>query len=216
MAGGITAGRDLEGDLLIVGAPGGGPENKGRVLVYRDLSGQPAFTIEALDSGRQLGAMFASVVGDINGDGHLDVYASDWADATLGPATGRIYVHSGADGSRLLTLSGEASGDGFGIGPARAGDVDGDGYDDLVVGAWQHGSAAHSGGKVYVYSGKDAALLWSFTGRVAGETLGFDADGMGDVNGDGRPDFLVTSAYSLVNGVRSGRTLIVSPGRIGP
>ena len=39
---------------------------------------------------------------------------------------------------------------------------------------------------------------------------------LGDINGDGRPDFQVTSAYSLVNGVRSGRALIVSPGRVAP
>ena len=108
-------------------------------------------------------------------------------------------------------MGGEDAGDGFGIGPARAGDVDGDGHDNLVIGAWQHGSAAHSGGKVYVYSGKDGSVLSTFTGRIPGATLGFDADGMGDVDGDGEADFLVTSAWSLVNGVRSGRAMIVSP-----
>ena len=59
--------------------------------------------------------------------------------------TGRIYVHSGADGKRLMTLTGESDGDGFGIGPADAGDVDGDGHDDLAIGAWQHSSAAPGG-----------------------------------------------------------------------
>jgi len=198
------------GSLLVVGAPSAG--NGGRVYVYRDLSGVPAFTIEAEESAQRLGGMFSSVVGDVDADGIPDVYASDWLDGGTGPAAGRIYVHSGRDGSRLFTVAGEAAGDGFGIGPARAGDVDGDGHDDLVVGAWQHKSAAPSGGKIYVLSGRDGSVLQTYTGRIPGETLGFDADGLGDVNGDGRIDFLVTSAWSLINGVRSGRTLVISGG----
>lgn len=198
-----------ESFYLVVGAPGA--SGGGLVRVYTDLTGEPAFIIEPEESARQLGAMFASVVGDVNGDGILDIYASDWADATHGPATGRIYVHSGLDGSRLLTLIGEAAGQGFGIGTGRAGDVDGDGFDDLVIGAWQNGDGAHSGGKVYIYSGKTGELLSTLTGKIPGETFGFDTDGMGDVNGDGKVDFLLTSAWSLVNGVRSGRTMIVSP-----
>jgi hypothetical protein len=57
-------------------------------------------------------------------------------------------------------------------------------------------------------------VLDTFTGKVPGETLGFDATGMGDVNGDGVIDLLVTSAWSAINGTRSGRMFIVS-GRVG-
>ena len=209
--GSVVAGHsDETGLLLVVGAPGAGKDRKGRVYVYRDLSGKAAFTIESDATGSALGGMFTSVVGDVDADGTPDVYASDWANQAKGPFTGRVYVHSGRTGKRLLTITGEDAGDGFGIGPARAGDVDGDGHDDLVVGAWQHDSAAPSGGKVYIYSGKDGTLLQAFTGKIAGETLGFDADGMGDIDGDGRFDFLVTSAWSLVAGPRSGRTLVIA------
>ena len=124
-----------------------------------------------------------------------------------------MYLYSGLDGSRLFSLQGEAAADGFGIGISDAGDVNQDGYDDLVVGAWQHASAAPSGGKLTIHSGKDGSLLYSITGKVPGETLGFDTTGMGDVNGDGIPDFLVTSAYSVKNGFQSGRTLIISGAR---
>jgi hypothetical protein len=151
-----------------------------------------------------------SVLGDVDGDGTPDIYSSDFSDGALGASTGRVYVHSGATGERLFTLSGETAGDGFGIGVADAGDVDGDGLADLVIGAWQHGAAAISGGKVYVYSGKDAELLYTITGNVQGETLGFDATGLGDVNGDGVTDLLLTSAWSGINGSRSGRTLVVA------
>jgi len=88
--------------------------------------------------------------------------------------------------------------------------VNGDGKDDLVVGAWQHASAAPSGGRLAVHSGQDGSFLYSITGKVAGETLGFDTTGIGDINGDGHVDFLVTSAYSMRHGFQAGRTLIVS------
>jgi hypothetical protein len=205
--------------VVVVGAPGAGPGGTGRVYVFSVVVGPaggvsqtPAFVVESDEDGAALGAMFVSVVGDVDGDGTRDVYASDWAHGALGPQTGRVHVHSGASGERLLTLTGEAAGDGFGIGPADAGDMDGDGHDDLVIGAWQHGGAAASGGKIYLYSGADGTPLGAVTGQVMGETLGFDATGMGDVDGDGTPDILVTSAWSAIVGTRSGRVFILSGG----
>ena len=196
--------------FVIAGAPNAGPRNNGRVYVYAGLTNTPKFLIEADETGAQLGAMFLSVVGDVNRDKVPDIYASDFSNTAKGSATGRIYVHSGADGRRLLTLTGEAANDGFGIGSADAGDVNKDGYDDLIVGAWQHSSAARSGGKVYLYSGKDGGLIRAYTCRIAGDTFGFDATGIGDVDGDGVIDFLLTSAWSGSNGFQSGRVFIVS------
>lgn len=199
-----------ESSFIVVGAPNAGQNDTGRVYVYTSLEDEATFTIDADDTGRQLGGMFVSVVGDVNGDKVQDIYASDWQNRAKGNMTGRVYVHSGKDGSRLLTLTGERAGDGFGIGPARAGDINGDGADDLVIGAWQDRSGAWSGGRVYLYSGKDGEMLGTYTSKLPGETLGFDADGVGDVNGDGAIDYLLTSAWSMVNGPRSGRTYIVS------
>ena len=198
------------GNFLVVGAPSAGPRSTGRVYVYRGLSKETHFLIDSDETGAALGAMFVSVVGDIDADGTADVYASDFANAAKGPSTGRVYVHSGRDGRRLLTLTGETARDAFGVGSADVGDLDRDGHDDLVLGAWQHASAAPSGGKIYVFSGKDGRLLRSFTGRVPGETLGFDAAGAGDVDGDGVVDLLVTSSWSNVKGFRSGRMYVIS------
>jgi tetratricopeptide (TPR) repeat protein len=206
----VSGSGDGEGTLLIVGAPDAGPEDRGRAYVHVGRSTEPAYVLEAGETGVEFGGMFVSIVGDVNRDGARDLYASDWSDGAKGPATGRIYVHSGKDGRRLFTLTGEAGGDGFGIGPADAGDVNGDGHDDLIVGAWQHSGAAPGGGKVYLYSGKDASLMRAVTCKVQGDTFGFDATGMGDVDGDGRIDFLLTSAWSAINGGRSGRMFIVA------
>ena len=161
--------------------------------MYKALTPKPAFVIDADDTGAALGAMFLSTVGDIDHDGVPDIYASDFSNAAKGPPTGRIYVHSGADGRRLLTLTGETAGEGFGVGPANAGDVDGDGHDDLIIGAWQYGGAAISGGRAYLYSGKDGHLMKTSRVVFPGDTFGFDAVGIGDVDGDGTtrlPDYL--------------------------
>jgi len=197
------------GYLLIVGAPGGGAAGTGKAWIF-DSPDEPLFTAEPDAGGAQYAGMFLSVVGDVDADGYDDVYIADWGDNAAAPGAGKVYVYSGRDGARIMALEGEAAGDGFGIGIADAGDLDRDGHDDLIVGAWQHASAAPSGGKLYAYSGASGKIIYSLTGDVAGETLGFDTTGIGDVDGDGWVDVLVTSAYSMRHGFRTGRTLIVS------
>jgi hypothetical protein len=177
---------------LLVGAPAGSAtaEGAGKVYVF---SGKDGSVLQVID-GQERGDAFGSIV------------------AGPGPRGGtRILVGApGATGKPLLRLTGENAGDGFGIGSAEAGDVNGDGHEDLVLGAWQYAGAASAGGRIYVYSGKDGTLLRTITGRVPGETLGFDATGVGDANGDGIPDLLVTASWSNVNGFRSGRMYLIA------
>jgi hypothetical protein len=203
---------DARQTLLIIGAPGAGPRNTGRAYVYTSLSKTPAYVVDADETGAALGAMFVAAAGDVDGDGFADAYVSDFPNRAKGPATGRIYVHSGKTGARLLTLTGEGPGEAFGTSASVAGDLDGDGHADLAVGAWQHAGAAPSGGRIYIYSGKDGRLLRTITCRIPGDTLGFDSVGIGDTDGDGTVDLLVTSAYSGINGYHSGRVFIVSSG----
>ena len=76
--------------------------------------------------------------------------------------------------------------------------------------AMSSGRGARSGGRCAVYSGKSGALLRSITCRVPGETFGFDAMGIGDVDGDGSLDFLLSSGWSRVKGSRTGRVLVLA------
>ena len=202
--------KDGSAIMLAIGAPAAGAAGKGRTYVYRGLSATPAFVIDSDDTGSALGAMFLSFPGDLNGDDVPDVYASDWANTAKGPSTGRIYVHSGRDGRRLHTLTGETAGEGFGTSPSMAGDVDGDGAGDLIVGAWQYGVAALGAGRAYLYSGRTGRLIRTFTCKTPGDAFGFDAVGLGDVNGDGIVDLLITSAWSAISGFHSGRVFVVS------
>jgi hypothetical protein len=140
------------------------------------------------------------------------VYVSDWSNNAKGQSTGRVYVYSGKDGRRLFSFTGDTAGEGFGTSPSVAGDVDGDGHADLIVGAWQYAVAALSGGRAYLYSGKDGRLMKTFTCRIPGDTFGFDAVNLGDVDGDGTIDFLITSGWSGIHGFHSGRVFIVSSG----
>ena len=209
----VDAHTDENGTLLIVGAMNAGAGQCGRVYVYRVVNNRAelAFKIEGQAGDINLGRMFVSALGDVNGDGHVDVYASDWesnANGILG--SGRIYIHSGKDGQRLYELAGKIPGEGFGIGTCEAGDVDRDGCDDFLVGIWQSSAGANSSGKCTLFSGKSGAVLANYTSLSPQDTFGFDTTGLGDVNGDGVLDFLITAASSHVSGPRSGRVFVIS------
>jgi hypothetical protein len=208
----VSGHSDAKEQLLVIGAPGAGATHHGRVYVYRAGTAGPRWTFDADETGRAFGMMFLSIPGDLDGDGAADIYASDWSNAAKGPSTGRVYVYSGKTGAPLLTLTGETAGEGFGTSPSVAGDVDGDGRPDLIVGAWQYGGAAISGGRAYLYSGRDGKLLKTLTSRAPGDTFGFDAVGLGDVDGDGMVDLLITSGWSGVKGFHSGRVFVLSSG----
>jgi hypothetical protein len=208
----VTGFTSKAGSVLVAGAPQAGAQHHGRVYVYKSLSGKPSFVVDAEATGQALGAMFVSVPGDLDGDGIPDVFASDFADSGKAVGAGKVYIVSGKDGHRLFTLTGQTPGENLGTSESVAGDVDGDGRPDLIVGAWQFSGQANSGGRAYLYSGRSGELLKTFTCRIPGDTFGFDAVGMGDIDRDGTVDLLITSAWSGIHGFHSGRVFLISSG----
>ena len=72
-----------------------------------------------------------------------------------------------------------------------AGDVDGDGFADLIVGATGDDNNGDGSGSARVFSGADGSVLYTFSGDLRIDSFGASVSGVGDVNGDGLADFIV-------------------------
>lgn len=151
----------------------------------------------------------ASSAGDFNGDGYVDlIVGAPFSDADA-PLGGRAYIYYGgpiADVQADVTFRAESAGQIFGVSVAGAGDVNGDGYDDVVVGSWRYASET---GRAYVYYGgplPDAVPDLVFTGEAFNSQLGLSVSSAGDFNGDGYPDLLVGAPNIAAS--RPGRAYI--------
>jgi len=138
-------------------------------------------------AGDELGYTIAAA-GDVNGDGKGDVLVAAPRNDAGGVSAGRVYVRSGADGSVLYTLTGEAAGDEFGRGLAGLGDINQDGKGDFAVSAPFNDEASGNAGKIYVYSGANGAPFFTINGPTG--NLGYSLSAAGDVDGDAFPDFV--------------------------
>lgn len=212
---------DLDGDGtpdLAVGAPGMGP---GRVAVVSGLGGATLLGLTGAASGDSFGFAVAGV-GDVDGDGVPDVLVGAPHADGAGPNAGRATVHSGVDGTVLFVLDGGPF-DLLGRAVAAAGDLDGDGRPDLLVGVPFADAGGFNAGRVLMVSGADGSTLGVQDGAAPGDQLGTWVAALGDVDGDGIPDQGLgapgSDAGSLDAGlvlVRSGargRALFVLPGQ---
>ena len=157
------------------------------------------------------------VAGDVNGDVRADFIVGAWQAAPGGRAdAGSAYVYSGADGSLLYQKDGAAAGDFFGYSVSMAGDVNGDGKADFIVGARvaDPGGRADAG-NAYVYSGADGSLLYQKDGGATGDTFGWSVSAAGDVNGDGMADFIVGATRADPGGRADAGSVYVYSGADG-
>ena len=196
----VSGAGDVNGDGradFIVGAyqddPAGGGTNAGSAYVFSGADGSLLYKVTGDSTGDNLG-WSVSGAGDVNADGVPDFIVGAHNDDPGGLAgAGGAYVFSGADGSLLYQRTGDTASDQFGNSVSGAGDVDGDGRADFIVGAYLDDPAGGgtNAGSAYVFSGADGSLLYQKTGDTAFDRFGWSVSGAGDVNGDGRADFIV-------------------------
>ena len=149
------------------------------------------FDLDGAAAGDRLGASVASV-GDVNNDGYPDVIiGSPYDDTTKGVDSGSARVLSGRDGSVLFTFEGDSANAGFGGAVAGAGDVDGDGVPDIIIGAGLDDTTGTDAGSVWVVSGLSGLPIYTLYGTGSGDYFGCAVDGAGDFNSDGFADFVI-------------------------
>src|SRR5262245_41194673 len=184
--------------LVALGLAGAGPLHAQQVL----------YTLHG-DAPMDYFGIAVSGAGDVNQDGFADLIVGAYFDEFGQSDVGKARVFSGQSGAALYTFSG-APEDYFGSAVSGAGDVNQDGCDDLIVGAWQDDTTASNAGKAVVFSGKTGLVLDTFLGAHFEDYFGYSVSGAGDVNADGFPDVIVGAYGEDHNGSQSGSARIYS------
>jgi hypothetical protein len=199
--------------------------------------GQAGFRIDGAAAGDLAGGSVAGA-GDLNGDGRADVLVgARGADNNDRTGSGSAYVVFGKDaptnvdlaalGQAGFRIDGAAAGDRAAYSVAGAGDLNGDGRADVLIGAhYADNNAREDSGSVYVVFGRDgptnidlAALRqggFRIDGAAAGDGAGWSVAGAGDLNGDGRADVLVGAPDADDNARDGSGSTYVVGGKASP
>ncbi len=202
-------------------------------LDVANLSPTDGFIIEKFGPGDRGANRGISSAGDVNGDGIDDIIVgSRYSDAD-GRESGAAFVIYGTTGERdTIDLRDLDPADGFrirgdqardyaGFAVSSAGDVNGDGIDDIIVGARGGDNGGTDAGEAYVIygttdprgnldlTGLDAADGFIIQGSLPGDQAGHAVTSGGDVNGDGIDDIIVGAPLGDVSGENAGETYVI-------
>ncbi len=187
-----------------------------QVRVHSGADGAFLYTLTSpVETSGNFGEAMAGL-GDLDGDGASEILIGAERDNVgRGEDAGQAYVYSGASGTLLYALvsPNKTKGGHFGSAVARVPDVNGDGTDDLLVGAAMESTLRHGSGRAYLFSGRNGALLREFDPPAPKKfgRFGLAVAGLGDVDGDGFGDVAVGAPFEdPPAGVDAGRAYIFS------
>ncbi len=224
---GTVGGSSLLG-LPSVGTPDLDGDGRGDFLVSEQIglleqvrvhSGADGSLLYSLTSPVETSGGFGEAMaglGDLNGDGASEVLIGAERDNVgRGADAGRAYVYSGASGTLLYSLvsPNKTKAGHFGSAVARVPDVNGDGMDDILVGAAMESTQRHGSGRAYLFSGRNGALLREFDPPAPKKfgRFGVAVAGLGDLDGDGSGDVAVGAPFEdTPAGVDAGRAYVFS------
>ena len=193
---------------------------------FNDLTVESAQATFVGEGANEQAGWSVSLLGDFDADGYGDFLIGAQLNDDGGVDSGKIYLVLGQpygySGRYALELAdglfvGERSEDYAGAALSGAGDVDGDGYDDFLIGAWGNDQAGGAAGKVYLYYGGSSAPSFqllsaapaSFVGENSGDVAGYALSRAGDFNHDGYDDFLIGAPNNDGGGNNAGRVYLL-------
>ncbi len=210
----VSCAGDVNGDGfddIIIGVPYSSKnhDDEGSIIVFlgsvKGLELEPLWMFESGQEWANLGHC-VSCAGDVNGDGFDDVIAGAPYLNFEGNEYGSALVFYGSNSDLSITPDWSAMpmqiGTEYGTSVSSAGDVNGDGFDDVVIGAPMFSVKKPWEGAGFVFMGSSSALSdiseWSYSSGVENSVFGYSISSAGDINGDGFDD-LITGAYGHKN-----------------